>query len=272
MDINKPLLFVDGSYYVFYRYYATMTWWSKQDENKNKDKRHAMSDKTFSEKYEKMFYSTLNNLIKVYEVPKENVFFVKDCSRCEIWRNSLYPEYKSGRDTKLDSFDSSVFIQTYSSIIPSKEIKVLEVNKLEADDVIALMVRNIYKQNKNADVTVITNDNDYIQLSKDYENVLIINLQGKQIKQRIHTEIEYYLLTKIIMGDKSDNIPAIMKGCGPKTAEKLAKNPRELQKLFEKNPEAKIQYDLNFTLVSFEKIPTNYVQEVDTLFSKLLKN
>jgi len=271
MDLSKPILFVDGSYYVFYRYYATMMWWSKQDDNKNKEKGSAMSDASFVEKYEKMFYSTLSNLMKVYGVPSDNVFIAKDCSRCEIWRHDLYSFYKATRDTKLESFDSTVFTKTYSSILPNKNIRVIEIANLEADDVIALMVKNVFKQNPKADVTIITNDNDYIQLLQYYEDLLIINLQGKQIKKRIHTDVDHYLLTKIIMGDKSDNIPAIMKGCGPKTAEKLAKSPEDLAKVLNKDPMIKQQFELNEKLISFEKIPCVYAREAEVLFAKLLK-
>jgi len=266
MDIKKPLLFVDGSYYIFYRYYATMTWWSKQEENKEKDKGKSMGDPVFAEKYKKMFLSTLTNLMKVHEVPFENVVIAKDCSRCDIWRNDLYKGYKGTRDDKLASFDGRVFERTYSEILPQSGLRVVEYHQLEADDIIAVITQSVMKKNPNADITIITNDNDYIQLLKDYPDLLIINLQGKQIKQRIAGDLDTYLLTKILMGDKSDNIPSIMKSCGPKTAEKLANSPDELLKVFARHPHAKEQFDLNETLIDFHKIPSKLVKGLEESF------
>ena len=67
------------------------------------------------------------------------------------------------------------------------------------------------------------------------------------------------------MGDKSDNIPSIIKKCGPKTAEKLALNNSELIKLFEKNTDAKKQYDINRSLIDF-----NYINRI--IKNEFLKN
>jgi len=272
MNIQKPFLFVDGSYYIFYRYYATMTWWSKQDEHKHKEKGKAMSDPSFSEKYRKMFTTTLKSLMKVHEVPFENVIIAKDCSRCDIWRNELYKEYKASRDEKLQTFDSSVFTETYATILPETGLRVMELNKLEADDIIAILVKHILTKNSDADITIITNDNDYIQLLKENQKLLIVNLQGKQIKDRIGDEsaIGNYLMKKIIMGDKSDNIPSIMKSCGPKTAERLSNNPEELEKVFVKNPAAKIQFELNQKLIDFDKIPQKLSQVLVTKIDKMI--
>jgi 5'-3' exonuclease len=86
------------------------------------------------------------------------------------------------------------------------------------------------------------------------------------LNERIPYEPDVYLQYKIIIGDVSDNIPPIMKKCGPKTAEKLAQNAEELAKIFDKHPDAKTQYDLNRRLIDFsfidEEAKQNFLKNI----------
>ena len=66
------------------------------------------------------------------------------------------------------------------------------------------------------------------------------------------------LMCKIFVGDKSDNIMPIFKGCGIKTAEKLFNDPELLAtKLADKD--IKKVYDLNTQLIDFNSIPQQLV-------------
>lgn len=263
IDINKPILLIDASYYVFYRFYAVYNWWSHQDENKEKPKDKLMDDPSFNEKYVKMFKSVLMNLSKLHEVPVTNIIFAKDCPRDTIWRHQNYDAYKSTREeTRLASFDASVFTFTFASVLPTVGCKVLAVDALEADDIIAILTKMILQKNPDADITIITNDNDYIQLCTLSDNISIMNLQGKQLKDRAEVAVDKYILYKTIIGDKSDNIPSIMKKVGIKTAQKLALNPDELQKVFDKHPEAKRQYEMNDLIMNFNNIPAHLCDRV----------
>ncbi len=267
MDVSKPILIIDGSYYIFYRYYAIYNWASKAgiltDEN-------PMNNTDFVTKYEKMFTSCVKNLAKGYEVPWDNVVFAKDCPREMIWRMKHFPEYKSTRDeTRLSNFDKTVFVKSYSEIIPNLGCKVLEHPGLEADDICALLTKWIISQNNEADITIVTNDNDYIQLCTLSDKIVIVNLAGRQIKERAPIDVKKYLLYKCIIGDKADNIPGIYPKCGPKTAERLATNDEELTKLFLKNQEAKTQFELNRLIIDFNYIPDDITKEVHTKFEKI---
>ncbi len=62
---------------------------------------------------------------------------------------------------------------------------------------------------------------------------------------------------KKILGDKSDNIPSIMKKCGEKTALKYATNNTLLQQLFQSNQSIQDRYNLNEQMVDFMFIPTD---------------
>ena len=65
-----------------------------------------------------------------------------------------------------------------------------------------------------------------------------------------------YLQYKILIGDKSDNIPSVFKRCGKKTAMKLIANPSKLQELLDKGGEdAHTAYDRNKRLIDNRCVP-----------------
>jgi 5'-3' exonuclease len=249
--MTEKILCLDLSYYIFYRYYALNTWLKKQDVQVD-----------FMTKYHEMFERKLIELIKKYRVDWSEVYIAKDCSREHIWRNALYDKYKASRNID-DKLIGQTFKETMDKLDDLKQkhgFNIIEHETLEADDVIALFRK--YKSNE--EMIIITNDNDYIQLCD--ETTSIINLQGEEIKSRVKLDPKTYLEYKIILGDKSDNITSIMQRIGPKTAAKLASDPCALQALFEENPQAKTNYELNKRLIDFSMIP----EELQDMFMKKL--
>lgn len=261
IHINKGqnIVFIDTSYYIFYRYFATFNWFKKYSQ-KDIESESIIENETFMEKFDKLFERDLVGIIKKNKVKWTNVYIVKDCVRETIWRNDYYKSYKGTRDDRLKSFNKDIFKHAYHELLPRLEMTykfhMVSHDRLEADDIIALMKNEIRRQDENCVIYIITNDNDYIQLLDD--KTIIRNLQDKEIKERISLDPKSYLEQKIIVGDKSDNIPCIMRKIGPKTAEKLMKDFDGLQELFEKNPDCKIQYDLNTKLINFDNIPLEF--------------
>lgn len=258
INTSKNVLMIDLSYYVFYRYYSTYNWlkkYLKLDVNKD----DILKEPLFVEKYCKIFERTLCDIVKQCDISWTNVFLVKDCMRENIWRNEHYKNYKATRDERLDTFNKDIFRITYNELIPKLKAKysfqVISHDRLEADDVIAIMKEEIRTCYPDLMITIITNDNDYIQLVDS--KTIVKNLQGKEIIQRVSMDPKLYLKTKIIMGDKSDNIPCIMKKVGPKTAEKLALDEENLEKFCQKNPEARVQFEANKLLIDLSCIPSN---------------
>lgn len=256
INIDEDSLWIDNSYFIFYRYYATFNW-LKKFQQIDIQACDVMENQMFIEKYSKLFERTIYDLVKSAKVKWENVFIVKDSVRDTIWRNDYFNNYKGSRDDKLDSFNKNIFKYTYNTLLVEmqKRLKfnIINHDRLEADDVIALSKNYIRNVNPRVMIYIITNDNDYIQLLDDH--TIIRNLQGKELKSRIEVSPEIYLKIKIISGDKSDNIPCIMKKVGPKTAEKLVENDDNFIKFCEKNPDAYIQYKLNKLLIDFTEIP-----------------
>ena len=256
LNIDEDSLWIDMSYFIFYRYYACFNW-LKKFQKIDVEVCDIMENELFIEKYSKLFERTICDIIKSTKVKWENLFIVKDSIRDTIWRHDYCNNYKGTRDDKIDSFNKDIFKYTYGKLLPDLQARfkfnILNHDRLEADDVIALSKNYIRSMNSTIIINIITNDNDYIQLVDDY--TIIKNLQGKELKSRIAFDPAMYLKIKILSGDKSDNIPCIMRKVGLKTAEKLARDDDNFVRFCEKNPDAYKQYKLNKLLIDFREIP-----------------
>ena len=104
----------------------------------------------------------------------------------------------------------------------------IKVPGAEGDDVIATTLLNF--KDRYSNIMLIASDHDYLQI----DGIAQFNLEGKQIVRDLGGTIvsaPEYLLGKILMGDKSDNICQVFKKCGPKTALKLVKDKEMLKDL-----------------------------------------
>jgi 5'-3' exonuclease len=91
----------------------------------------------------------------------------------------------------------------------------------EADDVIAVAHRFLTGVPAFcASTVIISNDNDCIQLSDP--STRIVNLFMNDVgRRRGDLTPQQYLESRILAGDRSDNIPGLMPRCGMKTAVRL---------------------------------------------------
>ena len=114
-------------------------------------------------------------------------------------------------------FDNALFKKAGTHMI-------IKHPRLEADDCIALTVKNIERIAPGSSILIITSDMDYLQLAND--NVELYDLKYKKLTERksSYNNAEKDLFVKIVTGDKSDNIPGVFKKCGPKTACKYYDN------------------------------------------------
>lgn len=261
--VGKDILLIDGSYFIFYKYYSVLNWYRLQQYST--PIAEILNDHVFVDKYKKMFEKTIHDLAKKHSIEYQDILFVKDSPRQEVWRNSLYPEYKKDREKKKDTFNKDIVKLTYDTILPSIKqsygIQVYSYPRLEADDLIGI-IKGFIRTNcsSSSNIIIITNDNDYIQLYD--EDTTIVNLKGKELKERIPVNHSVYLKYKIIAGDKSDCIPSIMRKLGPKTAEKLCQCNELLEKYLDKHPEARKQYALNESLIDMQQIPEDLKETV----------
>ena len=269
--MNPTFIFVDGSYYNFYRYYALCTWW------RNAYPDEALEDpyqnEKFVEKFKKTHIENLKQIPKKLGISKNiNPILIvgKDCKREYIWRNELFPQYKANRANGLENgfMGGPFFKMAYEEELFQKggAKAILKHPKLEADDCIAISVKHLINKYPKCHIFIITSDRDYLQLNA--HNVDLFNLTYKNIANIKSStgNPKNDLEIKIIMGDTSDNIPSVFPKCGPKTAIKCIEDPEFFKKKMNNNPDYYNQYELNKKLVDFNNIPEELVEEfMDTI-------
>lgn len=218
-----------------------------------------------------MRHSLLKNILSsVRKFNPDKVFIC--CDSKKNWRKKLFTPYKEHRKEAKEKqdVDWSKFYETIEEVsdgfMVAFPFHVIKVPYLEADDIIASLIR---KNEKEENHIVITSDGDYKQLIQ-YNNVKIYDPMKKDFMKTNNPLFDLEL--KIIMGDKSDNIPAIAPRIGEKTAEKLiegeaAYKDQTLSQLLE-NSEIKKNYDLNTKLIDLKKIPKDLINLLDKELSE----
>jgi 5'-3' exonuclease len=257
---KKNLLLIDTSYLIFYRFHALKIWFSKAKPEILLETEDITTVPEFVEMYQKTFLQTIDKILKKNKMTLKDTIFVRDCSGSEIWRKQIYPQYKGTRD--YSNFNGKqLFKWTYENLLPKYASQTIQFDNLEADDTIAIIAKYMNQHSSETLITIITNDNDYLQLLK-YNNIQILNLKSDNLKDRSIGTPYADLMKKIIMGDPSDNIPKIFKKCGIKTLEKYLENPELLELTFKNEPNAKRQYKFNQILIDFDKIPIVFTESV----------
>ena len=266
--MSQTFIFVDGSYFCFYRYHALLTWWKNAYPEDLDVIADPVTNEKFVEKYKKTFVDNIAKLAKGLKLPKHvepHIIIGKDCKREHIWRNELFPNYKANRaNGPEDGFMGGPFFKmAYEEnlFIEGGARAILKHPKLEADDCIALTVKHLIKTNPSCQIYIITSDKDYLQLAS--EQVQLYNLAFKKLtdQKSCTGDSQCDLFCKILTGDVSDNIPSVFPKCGPKTALKMYENRDLLEAKLQEDPRFQEQYDLNRRIVDFDCIPEHLVQE-----------
>jgi 5'-3' exonuclease len=257
----KEIIFIDGSYFCFYRYHSIMRWWkSAYPENLLAD---PFANKQFVDKFKKTFVDTVKNLKKKLNTDGENPFIIvgKDCRRQNIWRNELYDKYKATRVNDDGFMGGPFFKMVYEENMFQEggARVILKHPKLEADDCVAIFVKHVVEKYPNTNVKIITSDKDYLQLAGP--KVRIFNLAYKEISEEtLGGSAEADLFCKIVMGDTSDNIKSVLNKCGPKTALKCFKDRTYFDERMKKE-NAYEKFELNQKIIDFNFIPQNIIDE-----------
>jgi len=254
IDINNnyPIILIDCSYYIFHRYFATKKWFKFKDIEI--DPVDIENNDIFLEAIKKHFNNDIKKIIKKYKTIIDNIYFCLDCPRQNIWRNDLYTDYKSGR-VQSDQFNKKIFDIFINKFNIS--ISMIYSNKLEADDVVAIIHKNIRNYN-NKKIIIITNDNDYIQLFDDYTEIVNMNFKNIILRNK-EISINNYLISKILLGDKVDNIKKIGKI-----------NKNDIKEIFKNNNlndwlqlnNLNEEYEKNMKLIDFNYIPIELINNL----------
>jgi 5'-3' exonuclease len=273
----NTLILVDTSYTLYYRFFATLKWYSfafPEDYKliKNDNTYDWTKNEVFIEKYEKMFLTAIFNIIP----SKQNIIiFCMDSPKAQLWRTEIKPDYKDKRpDLSLKYNLDPIYEYTFNKIIPNcmkthKNIYSIVMDKIEADDIIAIICMDLEKTDPDTLIYLISDDKDFLQLGR--QNIIFINYKTKTPLMLDKSAALKFLNTKIIMGDKSDYIPSIFpKGSKIKKKKELIESEDKLQNYLELYPDIKKQYTINREIIDFNYIPTKYYNKIVKIYKKIL--
>ena len=272
--MNPTFIFVDGSYYCFYRYFALQQWWKNAYPDEPLDDPY--QNEKFVEKFKKTFVENLEQMpkkLKIHKEPIKPILIVgKDCKRENIWRNDIFKDYKANRaNGQEDGFMGGPFFKmAYEDELFQKggAKTILKHPRLEADDCIAIAVKYLLNKYPACKIYIITSDRDYLQLNAHNVDLFTLTYKNLADGKTSTGNAANDLKIKIIMGDTSDNIPSVFPKCGLKTAIKCIEDEEFFKKKMANNKEYYNQYILNENLVNFDKIPQNYVEEFMSTIKK----
>ena len=169
----------------------------------------------------------------IREVNPTRVIVVYDGAGGSQRRRKIHPDYKANRKpgkriTRWDAFKNATEEKDAMKIQFSRlieyldflPINVISIDKIEADDTIAYIAHTLLDE----DVTILSADQDFLQLVD--ERITVWSPTKKKFYTPRMVEADYgvpahnFLMYKVLMGDKSDNIEGV-KGLGPKKLPKI---------------------------------------------------
>jgi DNA polymerase-1 len=202
-EAEKPTLFlIDGSNYVYRAYYAI---------------RELSNSKGFPTN---AIYGFTTMLLKLLRDWKPQYIAVVFDLKGPTFRHEAFEAYKATRRPTPD--DLILQIPYIKDIIRGFSIPVLEMQGLEADDIIGTLARRY--ADKNIRTVIVSGDKDMMQLVSD--NVVMIDTMKDKsydveaVRERFGVGPEKVIEILGLTGDQSDNIPGVP-GIGPKTAQRL---------------------------------------------------
>jgi 5'-3' exonuclease len=207
------------------------------------------------------FIRTIQSLSKSYEAARTIVCF--DFGK-SYYRMDMHEEYKGTRKKPQEEEEVKKYEEFFAVLndLPEQlDEEVLKFRGVEADDILAWITQNV--SDRYDHTWIVSSDRDLYQLID--ENVSIFNIFGRKevTIQSLQDDFEVtpseYMLSRIIEGDKSDNIIGI-EGIGPKRAQGLAREYKTLDALIDALPiKGRSKYITNLnagtdTLIRNEKL------------------
>ncbi len=214
LSMDKKVVLIDGSSYLYRAYYALPPLKSPKGEP---------TGAIYG------FLRMISSLMK--DLSPEYIAVVFDLPG-KTFRHEKYKEYKANRKETPDEL--KVQIPKIKELIKLWGIKILEIPGFEADDIIATIAKKA--KNKGFEVIIVTPDKDMMQLIED--GIKILNpvngeiFDREKVKEKYGIYPEQFVDYLSMVGDTVDNIVGV-KGVGPKTAAKLLNEYGSLEKILE---------------------------------------
>ena len=131
------------------------------------------------------------------------------------WRREIYPQYKYKRkdarkESKMDWNEVfRIMNMVKEEIKENFPYKMVEVDEVEADDIIGVLCEDTQEFGRGQDVMIISGDKDFAQLQK-YKNIYQYSpITRKYIKEDTPRK---QLMELILKGDTADGVPNVLSG------------------------------------------------------------
>ena len=284
---KKFLVCVDGSYFSYVCLFASVKtftekhpddaayWLKPAEECDQKNLPNLLNCDSYKKCLKRQVMWKLEN---VEDIAKSNfqremdecdaidIVFAMDDKLSHSFRKEMYPEYKAHRALVKRQFQLQP-IKDYIVDVIFKELDVehgrgyhlVKVEGAEGDDVIATAMMRL--KDNYIGMMLIASDHDFLQI----DNLRVFDMFGKEAKRDLGGEIvtaKDYLIGKILMGDKSDNIQQVFSRCGPKTALKWTKDKEALRKTLKEDHSLAARYLLNKKMIDFTTIPQDLSDKI----------
>lgn len=230
--------------------------------------------------YTQGVYGFLNMLTKIEKDYEPGYITVAFDLKAPTFRHLEYKEYKAGRKKMPPELVMQMPI--LKEVLTAMNIKLLEMEGFEADDIIGTIAREAEEQG--LEPLIITGDKDELQLATEKTKVIITKRGISQFE--IYDEqamIDKYGFTptqfidfKGLMGDQSDNIPGLP-GVGEKTAQKLILEYGSVENLIENTDKIssakmreKIEDNIQLAVMSKRLATINTHVPIEINFSEFL--
>lgn len=204
MTIKKPLLLVDGSYYLHRAFNALPSLTTRNGVPTG------------------AIYGVISMLRKLLSDQQPDYIAVVFDAPGKTFRHDLFQDYKANRPPLPEELSSQ--IEPLHTVIRAMGLPLVQVPDVEADDVIATLAMQATAQGMQ--VIVLSGDKDLAQLVNNHITLLDsmrnIRLDQKGVMEKYGVPPAQIIDYLALIGDSSDNIPGVL-GVGPKTAAKWLK-------------------------------------------------
>jgi DNA polymerase-1 len=172
-----------------------------------------------------MVYGFVGMLLKLIaeQHPTHLVLVVDASGDRGTFRSQIYPEYKAHRDPPPEDFGPQA--ERCMEFARLAGIPLYALEEVEADDVIATLVRKARRADPAMRIRIVSKDKDLSQLLDDGHISLFDPQSGQDIGPEQLFETKGVRPAQVVdmlalMGDSVDNVPGVP-GIGPKTAASL---------------------------------------------------
>jgi 5'-3' exonuclease len=211
-----------------------------------------LSDKTFIEAkhdFLVIFFRFMNSYIHRFR--PSSIHFFWDAPKVEVWRKSIYPAYKDGRQHRCENIDEYLDRCTMicKLMIPYLNSRSYELPQQEADDLIYAFCH----MNSNQRIIIISGDGDFRQIPYRFNNIDLFNPLGKsnELYNRANEECDPIEL-KCFVGETGDNLDGYEQ-IGKVRAKVLVDDYKKRKEFFQTHDPA--LYRLNRNLIDLALCP-----------------